>query len=537
MKRAAGLAVSLLVALMASSTAAAHAVEPGADRAKAYTLAGNTVSLVYTVDGTRVIASVAEAGANNGYITVVDADTGRIISNRKTGVHGTLVMSPRGDRLFLLGTSTALLLDPQSGEVLASAPANFTDVAFNSDGSRFYATRWWEGDLTAYDSATLATIATTQIGRGRAPVAVSPSGDRVVTIVNGRMTSFDPVTLMAAQQGTAPVVSCALFSPSGDRVYTMTSGEFGQAAFAALDPVTLEVIAEDVIAARTQCPVLSPDGSRAFINITAGSLEEYGPIAVVDTASMTTIGSIATSRPSDVLRLSADGQALWIDRGNRTKAVPLSAATAVPPRMPWLGSDATWAAMPGVASMDARLAARLSGPFIARESYYPYEGDGWEPSRVIVHTPTATREQTDRRVTYWSATEVCSRRIGASSPGTIAEDRRARFGCRARATELDPQQELLALLPARYLAFGGDSSRVVSSGAGAADPLATSLDGAVYQIRYLGMRAERGASYSSSAREARISWWSSAGDYVEDNRVDIAARGVPRLPAVSSLRR
>ena len=362
----------------------------------------------------------------------------------------------------------------------------------------------------------------------------------MVTFVNGRMTSFDPSTLLARRQGTTPVVSCALFSPSGDRIYTMTSGEFGQATFTALDPVTLDALASDVIAARTECPVLSTDGSRAFINITAGSLEEYGPIAVVDTASMSTIGSIATSQPSDVLRLTADGQSLWVERSAQAKQVPLSSATAKPPRMPWLGTHATWVTMPGVQSVDQSLAERLSGRFIAYESYYPYEGDGWEPTREIIHTGEATREETDRRVTYWSVTEVCTRRITKASPGTIAEDRRARFSCRARSTEpteRDPQQQLLDLLPTPYFMVGDDTSYVVSSGAGAADPRGTSLDGTLSTTAFLGMRPDKGASYSISVRKSRISWWSRTGDFVNDDRVDIVTSRVPRLPAVSSLRR
>jgi len=427
MRRLPVVAMAMTVAL-AGGVLPVHATEPAA---KGWP---DTVDLkltdpramVYSPDHKRMLVSASVGGIDGGRIIVLDAATGKELSRVKVGDYGELHLSPRGDRLIMTHPRGTTLLDPVTGAMLGQGPSGVFDLAFSADGSRFFTTDSYAGTITAYDSATLAVMAQANLGKSALGIAANSAGDRLYVAVIAT-TDTDPILAVAldattlqplARSSVAVDPRCISASPSGDRVYVQTTNEFGIAGVSVLDPTSLAVFATDTVARRIDCPAVSPDGSRLYAYIAGGGKAEYGPIAVIDAATMKTVGSIATPLEASILGFSPDGRSMWLGVGYALLRKDLSKVSGAPPGVDWFGDNAGYAALPAVQVVEARFTKLLAGPFIAAQWDTDADSDTWYWDWTVVGRDGVIRRQDSRTVTYTSSTEVCTRKVSKKLPAS-----------------------------------------------------------------------------------------------------------------------
>ena len=107
-------------------------------------------------------------------------------------------------------------------------------------------------------------------------------------------------------------VLCPTFSPGGDRVFALTQDKSFQVGFSVFDASSLALLStvpldlaywKDIT-----CPLLSPDGSRAYVIPADPYGSASGSVAVIDTATMAMIGSIKPKVSTALLlALTPDG--------------------------------------------------------------------------------------------------------------------------------------------------------------------------------------------------------------------------------------
>lgn len=534
------LALALLLGIPAT-TSAAIAAQPAipSDIALPGGSEWSTYDLVFTPDGTRMIASQYATGSG-GKITLVDATTGKVIKDQRTAGGDRLVMSPRGDRVLLTGIDS--IMDTTSGAIIAELSVDGRRATFSPDGSRLFliddANR-----IVAYDTATASPMVTGTplTDRYLNGLAISPSGDRLV-LTSGAdgLRSFDPTTLTPLAQGSPMSVLCPTFSPGGDRVFALTQDKFLQVGFNVFDASSLALLStvpldlaywKDIT-----CPLLSPDGSRAYVIPADPYGSASGSVAVIDTATMAMIGSIkpkVSSKP--LLALTPDGSSFWQSGspGNTLVATPVSRMTSILPAMPWVGRYDDWKVLPEVVELEKRISRLLAGSFFTKGRTHCCEDEFSSRWKDVIHTPASTRVHDYKGITYWSATEVCTRRITKRSPATIAQDRRATFTCRPRSTdpsELDPVQELLADTPVRHLEMTASEQEYQFI---ALYTSATGFWADVHAPERKGLAVQDNVSFKSKGRHHAYIHWGAFTEYW----VDIFTRNVPKLPSVASLRR
>ena len=499
--------------------------------------------VVFTPDGTRIIASGGYADDPGGRITLLDAATGKVIKDRTTAGGDGLVMSPRGDRVLL--TVIDSIMDTTSGALIAKLPVDAGSAAtFSPDGSRLFLVDD-DNRIVAYDTATVSPVVTSSPladtsssswDRGVEALAMSPLGDRLVATSGADgLRSFDPTTLTPLAQASPMTVRCPAFSPGGDRVFAMTLDEFGLYGFSAFDARSLTLLSKVQLGwdASLSCPLVTLDGSRAYVGVHAG-YGAYNPVTVIDTATMTAIGSIKPRvKGKPLLALTPDGSSFWqYGRNGALLATPVARMTSTLPSAAWGGRYANWQVLPEVVEAENRISRLLAGSFFTKGGFYCCENEHSSRWKDVIHTPASTRVHDYKRITYWSATEVCTRRITKRSPATIAEDRRATFTCRPRSTdpsELDPVQELLAHTPVRHLEMTAEQQqssylRHVSS--------ATQFSASQYSPAKGTAVQDRSWFKQEGPQHAKMGW----GEYYS-YWVDIFTRNVPKLPSVASLRR
>ena len=498
-----------------------------------------TIDLVYTPDGSHMIAS-SYSYWEGGRITLLDTTTGQVIEDRLTAGGNGLVMSPRGDRVLLTGIDS--IMDTASGALIADLPVDAREATFSPDGSRLFLLDA-DNRIVAFDTATMSPMVTGTplTDRYLNGLAISPSGDRLV-LTSGAdgLRSFDPTTLTLLAQGSPMSVLCPTFSPGGDRVFALTQDKFLQVDFNVFDASSLALLStvpldlaywKDIT-----CPLLSPDGSRAYLIPPDAYGSASGSVAVIDTATMAMIGSIKPKVSSEpLLALSPDGSSFWQSGspGNTLVATPVSRMTSTLPAMPWVGRYDDWKVLPEVVELENRISRLLAGSFFTKGRTHCCEDESPSRWKDIIHTPASTRVHDYKGITYWSATEVCTRRITKRSPATIAQDRRATFTCRPRSTdpsELDPVQELLADTPVRHMEMTASEQQYQFI---ALYTSATDSWSNLHAPEHKGLAVQDNVSFKSKGRHHAYIHWGAFTEYW----VDIFTRNVPKLPSVASLRR
>jgi len=527
-----GLAAATPVALAAQPAIPSEITLPGDSRWRAF-------DLVFTPDGTRMIAS-SYARGDGGRITLLDATTGRVIKDQLTAGGNGLVMSPRGDRVLLTGID--YIMDTTSGALIAKLPVDARAATFSPDGSRLFLVDY-DHRIVAYDTATASPMVTgTPLpDRYLSGLAISQSGDRLVsTSLTDGLRYFDPTTLTLLAQSSPMSVLCPTFSPGGDRVFALTQDKSFQVGFSVFDASSLALLSTvplDLAYPKDiTCPLVSLDGSRAYLIPASWYDSASVSVTVIDTATMAMIGSIkprASSEP--LLALTPDGSSFWQSgsSGNTLVATPVAQMKSTLPAMPWVGRYDDWKALPEVVELENRISLLLAGSFFTKGRTYCCEDLSSSLWKDVIHTPASTRARDYKSITYWSATEVCTRRITKRSPATIAQDRRATFTCRPRSTdpsELDPVQELLADTPIRHLEMNAQEQKSYLIAFYAS---ATGFSANLHAPESKGLALQDNVSFTSKGDHHAYIHWGAFTEYW----VDIFTRNVPKLPSVASLRR
>jgi hypothetical protein len=147
--------------------------------------------------------------------------------------------------------------------------------------------------------------------------------------------------------------------------------------------------------------------------------------------------------------------------------------------------------------------------------------------------------QTLRAVTYTTSAEVCTRAVTKKVPGTIDADRKARFRCTARTPEtVDEITRISAYRPLAYLHIEDGSRQVVTAQPAAQSPTARKFTAWRYSLEYIGLRPNVGITYTlRKDGGVDANWFESNGTETMDLLMEISPHKVPRLPAMSSLKR
>ena len=218
----------------------------------------------------------------------LDAPEGILLASTATGVFAYVAN---------LGSNTVSVIDAQTGAVVSNVPVGMspTAVAVNPGGNEVYATNSASGTVSVIETATNQVAST--IAVGPAPVAVSVRADgRSLYVADFQSADVSLVDLatgateVVAHVGGSPV-DIAL-SPSGTLAYVTTLAQQTLAVIG-LDTVQVDV------GALTAALAITPDGSAAYVttfNSHPGGTETSDVVAVINTADNTLRTSIPVGR-------------------------------------------------------------------------------------------------------------------------------------------------------------------------------------------------------------------------------------------------
>ncbi len=198
--------------------------------------------------------------------------------------------------------------------------AGITDIAISPDDSRVYVSELWGGDsfyagtVTMIDTATNTVVAATypsQWGDFYSNIEVTPDGTRLyagsgyayypqMDVLDARtLALIDTVPLDGNPGWPPPAMGSLVFSPSGERAYARTTEYWPtqpSQTIAVIDtnPASADYntqIATITVPAGADRVVVSADNERAYVLHQGGKT-----VTVIDTATNTVIGSIASSQ-------------------------------------------------------------------------------------------------------------------------------------------------------------------------------------------------------------------------------------------------
>jgi YVTN family beta-propeller protein len=209
----------------------------------------------------------------------VDLAAGKVVRAIDTGADGShmLTVAPDGKRAYVanIGSGSVSVIDLVAGTLLDQIPtgAQCEGIDVTPDGKEVWATNRGANTVSIIDTATLQVVAQLESSAFPIRVKVTPDGKRAL-------------------------VSCALASEIC--VYDTATRELVHTIKMAYEPVEgSEKRLFGQAFANSPTPVgilISPDGSRAYVANTNSNL-----VALVDLATMTVVGTIATGNEPDGL--------------------------------------------------------------------------------------------------------------------------------------------------------------------------------------------------------------------------------------------
>ncbi|HET9139697.1 beta-propeller fold lactonase family protein [Actinophytocola sp.] len=257
---------------------------------------------------------VANEGGHS--LSVIDAATSTVVTTVE-GIEGphNVQVGPAGDRVYAVSGHTGMVaaLDASTYRLANAAPAGAgpSHVVLTPDGQKTYVTNYDAGSVSVY-RADLAPSGVISVGGGPHGLRPSPDGTTLV-VANLKAGTVDLIdartdTKVAAVPVDGPVVQVAV---SPDSRYAFAS--------VSTPPSVVKIdLRARVVAGRTEVPAapaqvyLTPDG-RSLLSADQGSKEKPGTaLSVIDTATMTTAGSIATGSGPHGVVIDPTGQRAWV---------------------------------------------------------------------------------------------------------------------------------------------------------------------------------------------------------------------------------
>ncbi|GAA0466868.1 hypothetical protein Aca07nite_71840 [Actinoplanes capillaceus] len=257
---------------------------------------------------------VANEGGNS--LSVIDAATSTVVTT-VDGIDGphNVQVGPDGNRVYAVSghASTVAALDAATYRLAGTAAtgAGPSHVVLSPDGQKTYVTNYDAGSVSVY-SADLAPSDTVNLGGGPHGMRPSPDGTTLV-VANLKAGTVDVIdtrtdTKIAAVPVGGPVVQVAV-SPDSRYAYASVSQP----------PSVVKVdLQARIVAGQTGVPAspaqvyLTPDG-RSLLSADQGSQDKPGTaLSLIDTATMTTAGKIATGSGPHGVVIDPTGRRAWV---------------------------------------------------------------------------------------------------------------------------------------------------------------------------------------------------------------------------------
>lgn len=257
---------------------------------------------------------VANEGGHS--LSAIDAASSTVVTTIE-GIEGphNVQVGPDGSRAYVVSghASTVAALDATTYRLASAAPtgASPAHVVLTPDGQRTYVTNYDAGTVSVY-RPDLTPSGTIDLGGGPHGMRPSPDGSALV-VANLKAGTVDLIDTrtdrkVAAVPVGGPAVQVAV-SPDSRYAYASVSQP----------PSVVKIdLQTRVVAGRAEVPTapaqvyLTPDG-RSLLSADQGSKDKPGTaLSVIDTATMTPAGSIATGSGPHGVVIDPTGRRAWV---------------------------------------------------------------------------------------------------------------------------------------------------------------------------------------------------------------------------------
>jgi serine/threonine protein kinase, bacterial len=274
-------------------------------------------AIAMSPDGRR--AYVTDNGS--GRLAVIDLAGRGLVASVPVGdqPHG-LVLDPRGQRVYIANSEGFSLgvLDAATDTLKTTIALQFQpdDVGLSPDGRLAYVlgTSAAGSVVSTVDLHTHSVISQTPVGRGPLRLAVTPSGDRVLTPA----TRDDSVAIIPTATSATPTVSANVLvgsfplavavSPDSRRAYVTN---YGSGSVSVIDIAAGAVTTTIPVGVQPAAVVVSPNGRHAYV-ANFGS----NTVSVIDTSTNEVIDTVASGTAPYGLAVTPDGRTVAVVNTN-----------------------------------------------------------------------------------------------------------------------------------------------------------------------------------------------------------------------------
>ena len=274
-------------------------------------------------------AYVTEAGASN--VKVIDTADLRVVANIAVGASPTSVaINADGTRTYVVNSDagTVSVIDTTTNGVAATIAvgAKPTSIAVNRSGTRVYVAHrgdgWSEDVVSVIDARSNAVVAGIGVGPGMLPrgLLVSPDGRRlyVANTRNSGISAIETIThttVASTYQGTRP--HGLAMDAEGTRIYATFPNRSPQ--LVAFDAASLaQVGSTSASLGSPEAIALDPAGTRVYVLDSGIDTDDgLGTVHVLDTATLDLLSRIAVGRDPQGIAVSPDGGRIYVtNRGS-----------------------------------------------------------------------------------------------------------------------------------------------------------------------------------------------------------------------------
>jgi len=277
---------------------------------------------------------VADEGRDS--LTVIDAATGAVAMTL-TGIdapHNVQVGRDGAVVYAVSGADVVVAIDPNSYRVTATAPTGAHPAhVIEAPGGKVYVSNAGDGTVSVYEGPGLRPVG--QITVGGMPHGLRPAANGSVIVVanttTGAVDLIDPAT--DAPLGAVPVgPGPAQVAVSADGAYAYT-GISDPPSVVKVDLAQRTVVASAAVPSAPVQLYLTPDETRV-LSADQGTPQAPGhTLSVIDTAAMTTRGTVSTGAGPHGVVIDASGDWAWVTNSydDTVTAVDLATLTAQTP--------------------------------------------------------------------------------------------------------------------------------------------------------------------------------------------------------------
>lgn len=250
---------------------------------------------------------------NNGAFSVIDTETGIVISSVKVGSGQGVAVSPDGKKAYVanLGSNNVSVIDTATNTVIATVNVGIdpSKVAVTQDGSKVYVVNYGSNNVSVIDTEINTVKATVPVGNTPRGIAVTPDGKKVY-VANYGNNSVRGNTTSVIDTATNTVIATVpvgehpwgvAVTPDGTKVYVTT-----YYYVSIIDTATNAVIATVDVTRRPQEVIVNPTGTKVYV--TGGN----SFVSVIDTATGKVLTTLNVGKYPEEIAVSPNGKKVYV---------------------------------------------------------------------------------------------------------------------------------------------------------------------------------------------------------------------------------